>query len=207
MDVTILPVKTLENLPPSYGETFFPKRMERAKRFLKQEDQLRCMGAGVLLHEVLGIRETDITLNEWKKPIVKDVHFNLSHSGDYVILTSDRDEIGCDIEQMHPKHFEVAKRVFLPEELAWMQEDPLTRFFVLWTLKESVMKQQGMGFALAPETFSVLPLIQGEGLKIKNQIVYAASTQYDQHMISVCATHPLEEISLRCLRSTFCISR
>jgi len=198
MIVNMISIEAVRKIPPSYGERLFPKRMEKARRFKQENDQLRCIGAGILMHDVLSIKEEELSYNAHQKPQKKDTFFNLSHSGHYVIAVQDEDEIGCDIEIINPAHMDIARKVFLPEEIEWMNEkDSASRFFTLWTLKESVMKQQGKGLALAPETFSVLPFLQGNSILINGTKLFGKSIEHEGHIISVCATHVIEKIEIR----------
>jgi phosphopantetheinyl transferase len=95
------------------------------------------------------------------KPYLKNqsINFNISHSGDYVVLATANREIGVDIEKIAVYPDKVAIRCFTLPEREWMeQEGENEAFYRLWTAKESVMKASGLGFSLAPEIFSVLPM-------------------------------------------------
>lgn len=196
-EMYLLPITEAARVPEPFGERYFPRRMMRARRFLRPEDRLRCIGAGALLHGLLGIREDELRENAQLKPFAPSgPHFNLSHSGQYILLAVDDGEIGADIEQLQSAHLDLAPRIFQPTELAWMREDPLPRFYTLWTLKESVMKQRGRGLALAPESFSVLPLLTG-GAEIDGERLYAAAGMWDGHAWAVCAAHPIPRLTPR----------
>jgi 4'-phosphopantetheinyl transferase len=90
------------------------------------------------------------------------LHFNLSHSGRCVVIgVCAGDAIGVDVEEIRAfaEYQELARRYFAPHELAWMrgaQEDqPLERFYRLWTIKEALLKATGVGVsALAEATVS-----------------------------------------------------
>jgi 4'-phosphopantetheinyl transferase len=97
------------------------------------------------------------------KPAVEghpDMHFNISHSGDYVVCAVSNVLTGIDIERIRKINFQVAKRYFsdgecndlfsLPDELQ------LDYFFTLWTIKESYLKAIGEGLALNLNAFTVL---------------------------------------------------
>ena len=137
-------------------------RRERIRKYLRIEDKIRCLLAGLLLRQVCGITEdSQLTYGENDKPYLKnsDTHFNISHSGDYVVIATANSEVGVDIEKVIPYYDDVAARCFTPQEIKWMrQEGNDEAFYRLWTAKESVMKASGMGFSLSPETFSVFPL-------------------------------------------------
>lgn len=110
-----------------------PGRYAQAQKYLQPADRLRCMGAGLLLIDKLGITdESLLEAGEFGKLAARGFpQFNLSHSGDYAVLAvgdSDAPEnaVGVDIEQVREDNLPVAEHVYTPEELAWMrQEDPL----------------------------------------------------------------------------------
>lgn len=82
--------------------------------------------------------------------------FNLSHSGDWVVLAlCDAGAVGVDVENHQRRNnlTGIAERFFTPaenralatlDEAAWVQ-----RFFELWTLKEAYVKALGRGIATA----------------------------------------------------------
>ena len=189
--IYLLPISEAENIPEAYCAAHFPQRFARSRKFLRHEDVLRCIGAGALLHGILGLEESEIRIGAYGKPYA-NTPFNLSHSGKYVLLAVDTAEIGADIEAHNPHSLSVAKSAFLPEESAWMNQVPseqIQRFYTLWTLKESVMKLFGLGLRLAPDSFSVLPLVSHGNTVMRGQTLYAHSASTDGHTLSVCAIH------------------
>jgi 4'-phosphopantetheinyl transferase len=138
------------------------KRTGRIKKYIKEEDQLRCIGAGYLIAKELGVDEDrDFVYNGCGKPVLKDdsKHFNISHSGNWVVMVTSEKEVGIDVEQIKKAEIQVGKQCFQPDEYAYMtEEDTNKRFYTLWTTKESVMKATGKGLSLTPESFSVYPL-------------------------------------------------
>ena len=197
MELLILSIRDVALLPQESYASLFPRRMERAQRFRREDDRLRCIGAGLLLHRVLGIGEEELRYTERGKPFSAAAApcFNLSHSGDYVLLAADESGVGADIERLDPAHLRLAKEVYQSGERAWMEGDPLRRFFVLWTLKESVMKQCGLGLSLSPRSFSVLPLTEGEPIQLQGKTLYAGTRCFGEYCLSVCAEHPLAALN------------
>ena len=100
-----------------------------------------------------------IKYGEHGKPHVEEAgfpYFNLSHSGQCIVLAFSRDqELGVDVEResVHRRHspLELAKRFFTLEEssaLAMLDESRLnTAFMQLWTCKEAVLKALGHGLS------------------------------------------------------------
>jgi 4'-phosphopantetheinyl transferase len=91
-----------------------------------------------------------------------NVGFNVSHSGDWIVLAFARDQaVGVDIEQVHARVSTdaLATRFFAPSEIAQIQtlpEGQRTRgFFNAWTRKEAYVKAVGAGLQLGLDTFAV----------------------------------------------------
>lgn len=62
-----------------------PKRAERVQRCRRDDDKLRCIAGGLFMNKFLG--GAKITVNEFGKPECDNGFcFNISHSGNYVLL-------------------------------------------------------------------------------------------------------------------------
>jgi 4'-phosphopantetheinyl transferase len=172
-------------------EMLLPERREKALCYRFPEDQLRCIAGGLLMQEILGVRDGgDLAFNRYGKPYLKSggIHFNLSHAGDYAAMAVDGQPVGVDIEKIGRADAEVAQRCFQEIEMEYVfgeTGDPDERFYSVWTLKESLMKASGLGLNLAPETFCVLPLGTAEqGGRIWRFRQYKPDKD---HILSVCA--------------------
>ena len=68
------------------------------------------------------------------------------------------ERIGIDVERIKRVDITDYKAVFTPDEFRLINESsqPLEAFFHFWTRKEAVMKADGRGFYLNPETFSAV---------------------------------------------------
>ena len=198
-EVTVYAIRTdtVRGLDPAPLEKAMPERAARAGRFRFEKDRLLCLGAGFLMMEALGIRnEAKIRYGENGKPYLPGgPAFNLSHSGAWCILALGNGEtIGADIEEINEKHTDIAPDVYTAAEIRWMREDPVNRFFRLWTWKESVMKATGLGMNLAPLTFEVLPFAEGKGIRILDKTLYARGGYLDNCLYSICTEEPAERI-------------
>ena len=142
-----------------YYLTLPPCRREKIDRIRVEEERCRSLGAGLLLQracEDYGFPGEDgrLTLGEYGKPVLSncpEVHFSLSHSGEYVLCVMASREAGCDVESVKPFRMQVAERVFTEEELWWLNREAESgrgdeAFCRLWTLKESFLKAIGKGF-------------------------------------------------------------
>ena len=182
----------------------FPLRFEKAERFRFNADKLRSYCAGYLIWQVLGLDENDILVDSNGKPYSKkaDFDFNVSHSGDYVVLAYGKGKIGIDIEKANDNNLTVSKRVFTQNEQKYLNEidgEKLKRFNTLWSLKESVMKLNGKGIALSPSSFDVMQLVSGGSIAVEGDIVYSMTTFVDDYALSVSSTQPMDSLKINIL--------
>jgi len=194
MDIYFLDIEIIKKIDKKYFETHFPKRYSNSKRFLREEDRLRSVGAGILLSSILKIDEAQIKYNNFGKPYIENstTFFNISHSKDYVVLAVNSSPVGIDIEFMNKNHLDISKKVFTNEELKWMDEDEINRFYQLWTIKESILKAVGKGISVPLKSFSVLNSIKNGYINIDEYRIYSKSEKVDNYTISVSSTNHFE---------------
>ena len=141
-----------------------PDRQMKIDAFKFPKDKKLSLAAGFLLKNALseiGINDFRIEKKEREKPYLtghKDIFFNLSHSGNMVLLGISDKEIGVDIQEEEKFKDSLINYVFCDNEKAMAKElvkaldlsidQVYTR---LWTAKESVMKYCGMGISLEPK--------------------------------------------------------
>ena len=193
MPVYAISAETIRNLDHTQLFRHMPERMRRAEKYRFERDRLLCIGGGILIKHVVGIRnESEIRLGQYGKPYAPGYPgFNLSHSGEWCVLSKGDCEIGVDIEKIDEKNLSAASEVYTPLELNWMNEDPLKRFYQLWTWKESLIKALGTGMALEPKTFNVLPFIEGQPVHMYGKSWFPASDCIAGYRFSVCASAPV----------------
>jgi len=89
----------------------------------------------------------------------ENVHFNISHSGEWVVCAFAKLPVGVDVEKIRRVNFEIARRFFSDQEvkeLFSLPENEQTGFFFdLWTLKESYLKALGTGLTKPLGSFTV----------------------------------------------------
>ena len=172
-------------------------RRARINTYVQTADQARCLVAGLLLRKVCGVTaDSQLRLGEQGKPYLKNSgsFFNISHSGDYVVLATADSEIGVDIEKIAPADDAVAARCFTAEEQEWIQcKKNDEAFFTLWTAKESVMKGTGLGLSLLPETFCVLP-IDASPHYIAGRVWFLNWLVYNGHVICTATQGKAEKM-------------
>ena len=90
----------------------------------------------------------------------KELYFNISHSGKWVVGAFSDKEVGIDVELIREPNYEVAKRFYSDIEIANLNaiSNPELKkdyFFTLWTLKESYLKAIGTGLTKSLSSFTV----------------------------------------------------
>lgn len=146
-----------------------PYRQQKIAILKHVKDKNRSLGAGIALDHALetyGLREksAEYEFGEWGKPSLKyqpNIHFSLSHSGDYAICSIGDRPMGNDIELIKEGRLKVADRFFAQEELDWMyavqdEAEVTERMFRIWTMKEAFLKATGKGISLPLHEFAVL---------------------------------------------------
>lgn len=143
-----------------------PEKREQIKRFAKSEDAIRGALSEILIRYLVKkkLDQTNIVLekNFFGKPFFKNeknFHFNISHSGRWIICAIDNDPIGIDIEQISPIDLKIATKIFSNKEckeiLSKSDMEGLLYFYKIWTLKESYAKAIGKGLLLPFDSFSI----------------------------------------------------
>ena len=161
IDISALP-EPKEN--PAMLLRISSRRREEVMKYMQADDRKRCLGAGLLLAEILplyGESCEKITYGPKGKPQAENVHFNLSHSGNLVICAVGEEAVGCDIEKTGREPEGVAKRFFHRNEAQYLKKFQGTKrdemLFRLWTWKESYVKMTGEGLRVPFDRVCFLP--------------------------------------------------
>lgn len=136
-----------------------PARRERILSIKPLRERCLSLGGALLLQnalKTLEIRDPVFACGDHGKPYLPDfpeVHFNVSHAGEYALCALSDAPVGCDVERIRPLSPHLPERVLSPEELASLTAQPEgtereTLFFRFWTLKESYLKAVGCGITV-----------------------------------------------------------
>jgi 4'-phosphopantetheinyl transferase len=96
------------------------------------------------------------------KPYLKNypIRFNISHSGDWVVLAVAEMDVGIDVEKIRQINYRIAERFFSTHENLLLDKhggtDKLDLFFDFWTLKESFLKLLGTGLTKSLNSFTIV---------------------------------------------------
>lgn len=150
-------------------------------------------------------------------PNAKELHFSISHSGDYWVCAFAPQEVGVDIQEHTLNRSEtrqeamvrfakMARRFFHPVEAKYVETESFYRFFGVWAARESYVKYTGQGIDAAFSEHCVIPeeekqwpedaqLGQGAGESWHAQGAWFWETVFEEnYTLCVCAG---EEIPCR----------
>ena len=105
------------------------------------------------------------------KPFLSElpmIGISVSHSGKYFVCAVAEGSVGVDVQEKQilgvndeneysERLCKIADRFFHPDEATLVKSDPPTRFFEIFTAKESYVKFTGSGFDETLDQISVLP--------------------------------------------------
>ena len=135
-----------------------------AKDWMREESGLQRESAPLSL---------SYAFSEYGKPYLrgeKEMYFNLSHSGNYVVCAFSDEEIGVDIQMQRKRQGDIVRRFFSREDKELLEKmtnagmDSDEAFYCMWTVKESYMKLTGEGMRQGLDT-SVIEVARDGGGK------------------------------------------
>ncbi|HEY2583014.1 MAG TPA: 4'-phosphopantetheinyl transferase superfamily protein [Mucilaginibacter sp.] len=194
-------LKVIENL----HSVLSADEITRANRFFYSKDKNRhIVGHGairIILGRYLNQSPSSIEFEYEanKKPFIVNkmgLHFNLSHSGDWVLLAIANSPIGVDVELINPgfEYKDVMEGYFSPVEVNYINKgNSAERFYLLWTRKEAQIKGTGKGL---DENIKLIPGLAGthnidqDVISSDDDWLINSFNLDEQHVASV-ATNPL----------------
>jgi 4'-phosphopantetheinyl transferase len=177
----------------------------KIKKIINKKDKISTLIGEIVIRtliiEKLRISNKYIKLNknQYGKPYLKDYpnfNFNISHSGDFVVCAIDNNPIGIDIEEVKYIEYEdIAKNFFTAHEFDYITKDDsfnsLSRFYEIWTLKESFVKCCGQGLAIPLKSFSI-DIDEYKNIRVVNDdkhkdYIFKSVTMKINYKISICS--------------------
>ncbi len=172
------------------------ERKTKANRFLHREDAKRCILGEALLKRCYqelfsGEKFPEIIVSDSGKPYFKGVdkvHFNISHSGKWVVAAVSDQEVGIDVEKVCVQSDSVLKAVLTEKEYATIVNIPeQDDFFVrYWTIKESYVKLLGQGLRIHPGTLEIE--------KIQKKCKVSSIRLDEEYWLSVCGSCKVKKV-------------
>ena len=162
---------------PQFEGVLSPAERQRANRFHQPADRQRYVLGKVVSRFLLGkLSDRSPALVQFRvdtsgKPYLLEndqVQFNISHAGDWVLISLADVAVGVDVEQVRPsfRYEAVLSHSFSAEEQRYVTEsaDPQQVFFRLWTRKEALAKGIGTGLL---DDLTNLPSLDGNHTLVK----------------------------------------
>ncbi|MDR0269768.1 4'-phosphopantetheinyl transferase superfamily protein [Paenibacillus sp.] len=181
------------------------EKQAKINRFRQYEDALRTLFGELLVRvsimDMHGLTNDNIQFhtNRYGKPFLvhpDTFHFNISHSGHWIVLAIDSSPVGIDIEKIQPIDLSIAERFFSKNEHADLIKKPpnaqLSYFYDLWSLKESYIKYIGKGLSQDLKSFSIRCDNGIFKLTSQEEMPRCFFTQYDidpDYKLSLCTLY------------------
>lgn len=161
-----------QRIPEMYG-LLSNEEKAKSEKFRKEGDRQMFIASRASLRLIMSCylniepREIRFSANKNKKPQLQNecnygIHFNVSHSGPYILIAVSDEEIGVDIEFY--KHLTILKsemeHLFTRQEISFIasQNPPEDAFSKLWTRKEALLKGTSQGII---DNIKDLPCLNG----------------------------------------------
>ena len=154
------------------------QQKEKALRYKNELDQVRSLASSYLINK---LSKEPLLFNDMGKPFFeKGPYFNVSHSGQYIVMAVSNKDIGVDIEENKEKDMSSLIRIFNEAEAKMIKEH--ADFYYLWCAKESLIKCIGSSINRIKE----IPALPFNGVKAFNGNHYYVKTFIeDKHIISI----------------------
>ena len=207
--INILPEERLQKIRSVKQEQ--GKRLSAAAGFLllygafRQPDMLHISTEESGLETILQPSLEHFTGEQGKPSLFvdgKQLFYNLSHSKKKAACVIADAECGIDLERIDPGRVtdSILRKVCTHREkdrLAQMDEEQRKKlFFKLWTGKESVMKCDGRGIAMGPDTIDVSDLLGKDTFRLEisgkqdgyreDKVLTIHAFELDDYFLSVC---------------------
>ena len=151
---------------------------EKAFKYKNEIDQVRSLASSYLINK---LSKELLLFNDMGKPFFENgPSFNVSHSGQYIVMAVSNKDIGVDIEENKEKDMSSLIRIFNEAEAKMIKEH--ADFYYLWCAKESLIKCIGSSINRIKE----IPALPFNGVKAFNGKHYFVKTFIEnKHIISI----------------------
>ena len=196
---------------PQLMERASPERRDRARRYVRIDDCLRCLIADELRAYSLKLDykvpvQSEVSKNAFGKPLLANrdgPKFNLSHDGKWIVCATRPHPVGVDVEAVAEPGLAVVSNDFSVEEVEALRTTATAPLSIaramIWTRKEAYLKYLGLGLTVQLDSFSVIDqtlLSPAEGMTDGIQF-YSWCDADNSHVISVCGHG--EEVVISCV--------
>jgi len=199
----LIPKEEFESGKSMILDQIDPGLKEKIAQFVRPDDAQRSLIGELLvrymINEKYGMDPANIKIkySDKGKPFLinrEDIHFNISHSGKWVVAAISPTPVGIDVEKIKTAKIKIAKRFFTDEEYNDLMEKSVTDqpgyFFELWTCKESYLKALGKGLTKSLRSFSIRNVDSKMNVISKKDPENVNFKQYDidkNYKLAVCS--------------------
>lgn len=196
MQILIKNILSIGDIPLKKPDYMEEKRWENLQHIKAEADKKRSLVSAYLLDYMCRELQIDNPVYEYSKrgkPILKDAEcsFNLSHSGDYVVLAyhKGKEPVGVDIQKLRVMRDGMEKRLLHEKEKMMLPEEEELRLHYLnrlWTVKESFVKMTGVGLACDFRTIHAdfqKGIINADNVE---KVFFTLKDWNDDYYLSVC---------------------
>lgn len=171
------------------------REQEKAGRIFIQKDKERYAVSKFCLRTILALylnklpNEVEFIFHEHKKPTVNGVEFNISHTGDYVLIAISPKPVGIDLEFLNDEFDfkSILDITFSKKEIDFIGGKDInpTNFYTMWTRKEALLKASGEGVS---DNLHLIDCL-GEYLE-RNEVVFKMRTfMIEERYVASIATN------------------
>lgn len=179
------------------------ERISKIDKYYFTKDKIRSLLAEALVRFSLcnqyDLKNIEIQFHysKYGKPSLiseKNIHFNLSHAGEWVVCAIGDTPVGVDVEVIRDSQMPSAHQCFSDHEIQVLyhipEENQAELFYKIWTLKESFVKYNGKGLNDPFEKFSInihdneIELMEDE--KINLDVSFLSNKIDCKHWYALC---------------------
>lgn len=167
-----IPVSSFTSNLDEFKSLFHARETEKINRYQQENDRNQRIISKAVLRILLGRytginpKEIRFQADQNKKPFIENsffkLNFNVSHSGDWVLIVIADVPVGVDVEQMDASftYQNILSLSFSQAEISFIKNSDFPRhtFYELWTRKECLLKATGKGLV---DGLAMIPALNG----------------------------------------------
>jgi 4'-phosphopantetheinyl transferase len=174
VDIWRIRVSSSLNLISQFDQVLSRDERARACRYHQEKDRARFLVSRIALRGLLakysnrGPADIEFITGNNKKPLLnnsgsENLHYNISHSGDWILIAVGNSEVGADVEKQDKgfSYEAIIEQNFGEEEIQFIKNsrEPSANFYLLWTRKEALLKATAKGIH---DELKLVPCLNGD---------------------------------------------
>jgi 4'-phosphopantetheinyl transferase len=168
-------------------------------KYRRAADRKSALLARLMLRNCLASDGKISLLEAWERDLYQKPFipgwdfFNISHSGQLVVVARSDNPVGVDVEQITSIDYNEIGQNFHPAEHTYIlsAENPQTAFFDIWTKKEAFLKAVGIGLS---DNLSKVNCLYGEVSYNDTCWYFHELFLYPGYAASICSLKKKEQI-------------